>query len=173
MNKINSNLLLRSSYAPRSLQTAEEEEDDSYESDGGTMYVKEPLSGVFVDENDLPPQVRALRRKKRAASEKKEKAFASKNQPVPPKNPQQKRKRNKKAHNWIYVTGLPLDATEDEVISHFSKAGILEISPETLRPQVKLYKDGEGKLKGDGSICYANEESVDLALGIFDGSTLR
>ncbi|GMH51082.1 hypothetical protein TrLO_g3558 [Triparma laevis f. longispina] len=153
--------------------TAEEEEDDSYESDGGTTYVKEPLSGVFVDENDLPPQVRALRRKKLAAREKKEKALASKNQPVPPKNPQQKRKRNKKAHNWIYVTGLPLDATEDEVISHFSKAGILEISPETLRPQVKLYKDGEGKLKGDGSICYANEESVDLALRVFDGSTLR
>ena len=60
--------------APTKAEAAEEDEDDSYESDGGTTYVKEPLSGVWVDENDLPPQVRAMRRKKRAAREKKEKA---------------------------------------------------------------------------------------------------
>ncbi|GMH56738.1 hypothetical protein TrST_g10884 [Triparma strigata] len=162
--------------APTKAEAAEEDEDDSYESDGGTIYVKEPLSGVWVDENDLPPQVRAMRRKKRAAREKKEKAEAQKGPAATANsNNKQKRKRNKKAHNWVYVTGLPLDATEEEVVAHFSKAGILEISPETLKPQVKLYKSMEDptKLKGDGSICYANEESVELALSIFDGSTLR
>ena len=51
----------------------DDDEGDEYQSDGGTVYVKEPMSGTWVDEKDLPPQVRAERTKKtkeRAAKDK-------------------------------------------------------------------------------------------------------
>ena len=40
----------------------------------------------------------------------------------------------------------------------------------TKKPKVKLYKDGENQLKGDGLCSYIKPESVDLALTILDGS---
>lgn len=41
--------------------------------------------------------------------------------------------------------------------------------PRTNKPKVKLYKDAEGNLKGDGICCYVKVESVYLALQILDG----
>ena len=43
-------------------------------------------------------------------------------------------------NNWIYVTGLPSDVTEEELIEHFSKAGVLAINPATATPKVKIYR---------------------------------
>jgi len=74
---------------------------------------------------------------------------------------------------WVYVEGLPADCTVEEVRAHFSKCGVIAVDPETLGPRVKLYRDELGALKGDGSVCYANEASVPLALDILDGGSLR
>lgn len=43
-------------------------------------------------------------------------------------------------NNWIYVTGLPSDVTEEELVEHFSKAGVLAINPATATPKVKIYR---------------------------------
>lgn len=78
-----------------------------------------------------------------------------------------KRKRNKKKTGWvqatehsnIYVQGLPLDVTMDEMVLFFKKAGIIKSDPFTGVTKIKCYKDKQGKLKGDGSISYLKVES--------------
>ena len=47
---------------------------------------------------------------------------------------------------------------------------MLDLDPETLKPKIKLYQTPTGQLKGDASICYARQESVQLALQILDES---
>ncbi len=150
-------------------------EPDSYDSDNGTTYVK--VNGVWTDEDRLPPQVRAKLRKEM----KKNKRVRSAIQPDQ-KDDQQRpnRKKAKKtsfnakaSKKWIYVTGLPQDATVEEVAAHFSKAGILSLDPVTQEPRVKLYKTQDGLAKGDASVCFANEASVSLAIDIFDEGVFR
>lgn len=52
------------------------------------------------------------------------------------------------------VTGLPPDITVDEFIQLMSKFGIIMRDPQTEEFKVKLYKDNQGNLKGDGLCCY-------------------
>eukprot|EP00633_Aureoumbra_lagunensis_P000579 CAMPEP_0197298376 /NCGR_PEP_ID=MMETSP0890-20130614/43343_1 /TAXON_ID=44058 ORGANISM="Aureoumbra lagunensis, Strain CCMP1510" /NCGR_SAMPLE_ID=MMETSP0890 /ASSEMBLY_ACC=CAM_ASM_000533 /LENGTH=424 /DNA_ID=CAMNT_0042776101 /DNA_START=69 /DNA_END=1343 /DNA_ORIENTATION=+ len=90
------------------------------------------------------------------------------------KNKKRKRGFDRKAAKcWVYVENLPLDTTLDEIAAHFSKCGILATDLDTMGPRIKLYKDESGQLKGDASVCYAHETSVELALTILDGSSLR
>mmetsp|Transcript_4801 Transcript_4801/g.11287 ORF Transcript_4801/g.11287 Transcript_4801/m.11287 type:complete len:485 (-) Transcript_4801:206-1660(-) len=78
------------------------------------------------------------------------------------------------AHSWVYVEGLPPDATVEEVAAHFAKCGVLAVDPVTQEPRVKLYRDRvTGELKGDASICYAKQGSVPLACQVLDGGRLR
>ncbi|KAL7547569.1 hypothetical protein ACHAWF_010862 [Thalassiosira exigua] len=156
-----------------------ESDGEEYESDGGTRYVRDSRTGNWVHE---------------ALAPKKEKKNVSKVQQTSTVEPTKdsanalpgakKRKRSKpkfsakNARNWIYVTGLPANTNEEEVANYFSKVGILELDPETQKPKVKLYRDKKGKggsgvLKGDASICYARQESVELALQILDENLFR
>lgn len=50
--------------------------------------------------------------------------------------------------------GLPLDISNDEFAELMSKCGIVMRDPITEEYKVKLYKDREGNLKGDGLCCY-------------------
>lgn len=56
-----------------------------------------------------------------------------------------KKKRNKRkresGNNWVYVTGLPPDITEDELAQEFAKCGVFRIDPATQKPRIKLYRD--------------------------------
>lgn len=67
----------------------------------------------------------------------------------------------------------------EEVALFFSRAGIIDLDPETQQPKIKLYRHRDtelssgGVLKGDASICFARPESVDLALQILDSSMFR
>jgi RNA recognition motif-containing protein len=152
-------------------------EEYSYESDGGTRYVRDSHTGNWVHEA-LAPKKEKMNEKKDAVSSSTSKAGAT---PAT-----KKRKRNKpkfsakNARNWIYVTGLPKDTNEEEVATYFLKAGIIDLDPETQKPKVKLYRHKKGKngdqsgaLKGDASICYARPESVELALQILDENLFR
>jgi hypothetical protein len=54
----------------------------------------------------------------------------------------------------VYVNGLPLDITEEEFVELMNKYGIIKENEDSGEPKVKLYKDAQGQLKGDGLCCY-------------------
>ncbi|ELW63388.1 HIV Tat-specific factor 1 [Tupaia chinensis] len=73
----------------------------------------------------------------------------------------------------VYVSGLPPDTTAEEFIQLMSKFGIIMRNPQTEELKVKLYKDNQGNLKGDGLCCYLKRESVELALKLLDEDEIR
>lgn len=81
--------------------------------------------------------------------------------------------RRNRASASVYVTGLPEDASVNEVVEHFTKCGILLPDSRTGQPRVKLYVDEGGKPKGDALITYAFAESVENALTLLDGANFR
>ncbi|XP_076623351.1 RRM1_TatSF1_like and RRM2_TatSF1_like domain-containing protein barc [Colletes latitarsis] len=77
------------------------------------------------------------------------------------------------AHNTaIYVSGLPLDITLEELSELFNKCGLIA-RDEKGKDKIKLYRDSNGQPKGDALCIYIKVESVDLALKILDNSQIR
>lgn len=72
----------------------------------------------------------------------------------------------------IYVSGLPLDTSLDEVTKCFAQCGVFKKDLHGM-DKVKLYKDELGNLKGDATISYMKIESVDLAIMMRDQYQLR
>ena len=99
--------------------------------------------------------VSPLQQKKRAAQNKKQKWFES------------------KMNTFIYVSGLPKDVSEDELHEFTRKCGAIMIDPSSGQPKIKVYKDKDGVPKGDARICYANIESVEMAVEWLSGSQFR
>lgn len=60
----------------------------------------------------------------------------------------------------IHFAGLPPDITKDEFVQVMSKCGIIMRDPQTEEHKIKLYKDKEGNLKGDGLCCYLKVSGV-------------
>ncbi|TDH65593.1 hypothetical protein CCR75_004947 [Bremia lactucae] len=82
--------------------------------------------------------------------------------------------KTKKTNTWVYVNGLPLDVSIEEVHDHFAKCGVIQPDITTGKPRIKLYEDKErGVLNGDGSVCYMKEASVELAVQLLDKSQIR
>ena len=157
----------------------DESDDEEYESDGGTRYVRDSRTGNWIHE-DLAPK----REKKKKIIDERVSSLATdttKGTASIDAGLIGSKKRKKKAkftaknsRNWIYVTGLPKDTNEEEVVTYFTKVGIIDLDPESQKPKVKLYRDNaSGILKGDASICYARPESVELALQILDDNIFR
>ena len=104
-------------------------------------------------------------------------------QPPEPSDLKKKGEKRKAESGWfhveegrntnVYVSGLPPDITVDEFIQLMSKFGIIMRDPQTEEFKVKLYKDNQGNLKGDGLCCYLKRESVDLALKLLDEDEIR
>uniref|UniRef100_A0A2K5D2D9 17S U2 SnRNP complex component HTATSF1 n=1 Tax=Aotus nancymaae TaxID=37293 RepID=A0A2K5D2D9_AOTNA len=100
-----------------------------------------------------------------------------------PTDPRKKGEKRKAESGWfhieedrntnVYVSGLPPDITVDEFIQLMSKFGIITRDPQTEEFKVKLYKDNQGNLKGDGLCCYLKRESVELALKLLDEDEIR
>lgn len=77
------------------------------------------------------------------------------------------------AHNTaIYISGLPLDITIDELVEIVTKYGML-LRDDKNKPKLKLYMDADGQPKGDALCTYIKVESVNLALDVLNGSQLR
>lgn len=92
---------------------------------------------------------------------------------------------------WVYVTGLPADITVSELVGHFKRAGVVAMHYETGEPRVKIYRTEPAgaasasagssasadppaqPCKGDASVCYLKEASVELAVTLLDGVELR
>ncbi|XP_006784970.1 HIV Tat-specific factor 1 [Neolamprologus brichardi] len=108
---------------------------------------------------------------------------ASEQHETPGKETKQKGEKRKAEQGWfdideskntnVYVSGLPPDISSEEFAELMSKCGIVMRDPITEEYKVKLYKDKEGNLKGDGLCCYLKKESVDLAIRLIDESEVR
>ncbi|KIK67446.1 hypothetical protein GYMLUDRAFT_1020457 [Collybiopsis luxurians FD-317 M1] len=83
--------------------------------------------------------------------------------------PQAERKSKNTA---VYVTGLPVDTSADEIVQCFSKYGVIEEDDEG-DPKVKMYAKDDGTFSGEALVVYFKEDSVALALNILDESELR
>ena len=70
----------------------------------------------------------------------------------------------------MYVSNLPSETTEESFVELMSKCGMVDVDVRTNKPKIKLYRDAEGGVKGDGLCTYVKVESVGLALQILDGS---
>lgn len=78
------------------------------------------------------------------------------------------------ANTCIYVTGLPMDVSLEEMKEFFGRGGVIKIDPATLAPKIKLYKDQETSgFSGNALIVYKFEQSVDLALKYLDKTEIR
>lgn len=160
-------------------ECAEEEEiDEEYESDGGTIYVKDVRSGEWVNSKLVQMMAADVKSSKKRKILKKDGDYNSKETNNKRSTDLIKKKKkpkfkSKNAKCWVYATGFPSDTSEEEVASFFSKVGILDIDPETQKPKVKLYRHSKGGIKGDASVCFARAESVELALQLLDDAIFR
>lgn len=72
------------------------------------------------------------------------------------------------------MTGLPDDATVDEVHDLFSrKGGVIAEEIDSGAPRIKLYRDSEGKFKGDALIVFFKPQSVEMAIMLLDDTDFR
>lgn len=78
----------------------------------------------------------------------------------------------KSKNTAVYVTGLPLDTEQDELIERFSRCGVIE-EDEQGEPKIKMYARDDGSFSGEALVVYFKEESVLLALNILDDAELR
>jgi HIV Tat-specific factor 1 len=96
---------------------------------------------------------------------KEEAAAARKKQRAPPQ-PRQ--------NTAVYVTGLPPDATVDEVHDVFSrKCGVVAEEIDSGRPRIKMYTDAGGKFKGDALVVFFKPQSVEMAIMLLDDTHFR
>lgn len=68
----------------------------------------------------------------------------------------------------VYVMGLLLDVMEEELGEVFKKCGVVKLDAKTGRARVKVYRDVDGKVKGDGLVVFLKVLSVDLVIVLLD-----
>ncbi|KAF6841333.1 nuclear mrna splicing factor-associated [Colletotrichum plurivorum] len=74
----------------------------------------------------------------------------------------------------VYVTGLPADATVEEVQELFSrKGGVIAEEIDSGRPRIKMYTDEKGNFKGDALIVFFKPQSVEMAIMLLDDTDFR
>ncbi|KAH9865754.1 hypothetical protein J1614_009341 [Plenodomus biglobosus] len=72
----------------------------------------------------------------------------------------------------IFVSNLPLDATEEEVEQTFKKYGIIDQGADG-NPRIKMYTDDQGNFNGEALIVYFKKDSIDLAMRMMDDYYFR
>ncbi|TVY56063.1 Splicing factor U2AF-associated protein [Lachnellula suecica] len=120
-----------------------------------------------VDENE-PVEAMKKKRKKEYINGEDEggravKAPKKAKAPLPPR-----------ANTAIYVTGLPLDVTVEEVHEAFSrKCGVIAEEIDSGKPRIKLYTNEKGEFKGDALVVFFKAPSVDMAIMLLDDTDFR
>lgn len=72
------------------------------------------------------------------------------------------------------MSGLPTDATVDEVHEVFSrKAGVIAEEIDSGAPRIKMYNDAEGNFKGDALVVFFKPQSVQMAIMLLDDTDFR
>ncbi|ATY61972.1 nuclear mRNA splicing factor-associated protein, putative [Cordyceps militaris CM01] len=91
-----------------------------------------------------------------------------------PKNKKAKAPSQPRQNTAIYVTGLPPDATIEEVHELFSrKGGVIAEEIDSGAPRIKLYNDADGNFKGDALIVFFKPQSVEMAIMLLDDTDFR
>ncbi|SZE99764.1 unnamed protein product [Blumeria hordei] len=120
-----------------------------------------------VDENE-PVDIKLKKRKTEYVNGEGEGGRASKisktsRAPLPPR-----------PNTAVYVTGLPSDATIEEVHALFSrKCGVIAEEIDSGKPRIKLYTDENGIFKGDALVVFFKAPSVDMAIMLLDDTEFR
>eukprot|EP00939_MAST-03C_sp_MAST-3C-sp1_P002014 g2014.t1 len=78
-------------------------------------------------------------------------------------------KRKRKKNLWIYVSGFDCDVDISLLAKLFKKYGMIDEDVVTSEPKIRLYRNDDGTLKGDASVCYVKDASVELAISLADG----
>ncbi|TLD23244.1 hypothetical protein PspLS_07552 [Pyricularia sp. CBS 133598] len=116
--------------------------------------------GAAAEEDEAPATTAADRRKK------KRKAGGGDEEGGKAKRPRQ--------NTAVYVTGLPLDVTVEEIAELFSrKCGVIAENIDDSSPRIKLYTDGGGNFKGDALVVFFKPQSVDMAIMLLDDTDFR
>ncbi|KAI2614602.1 uncharacterized protein GGS25DRAFT_472415 [Hypoxylon fragiforme] len=119
--------------------------------------------GATPEDDSNPPNKK--RKKDQAANGPRDQGRRQKKQKQPPQ-PRQ--------NTAVYVTGLPLDVTVDEVQEVFSrKCGVIAEEIDSGRPRIKLYTDEKGSFKGDALIVFFKPQSVEMAIMLLDDTDFR
>jgi len=92
----------------------------------------------------------------------------------------EKKKGSKKAwksdvkNTSVFATGLPKDATFDEIVEIFTRGGgVIKKDAETGALKVKMYKDETGEFKGEVVVTYFMDISVPQAIKLLDERDIR
>lgn len=80
---------------------------------------------------------------------------------------------NEEKNTNVYVSGMPLDMTDEEFEEMMSKYGIIMKDVLSKKLKLKLYRGEDNEVKGDGRCCYLMPESVKLCLQLLDGSEYK
>ncbi|ELU04565.1 hypothetical protein CAPTEDRAFT_225820 [Capitella teleta] len=144
----------------------------------GTEQYDEDYWNYYYNYYNQNPEAYAEEEAKRKEEEEKRIAEEEKK-----KEEAEAEKKRKKEEGWfnanhekstsVYVSGLPTDITDEEFEEFMKKCGLILYDQVAKKLKVKLYKDKDGKNKGDGICGYIKAESVDLALEILDGNDIR
>ncbi len=80
------------------------------------------------------------------------------------RQPKLEKKQHASEPNWfevdqtkntkVYVTNLPFDITEKEMVEFMQKCGMVEKDLESGKHKIKLYRDENGQVKGDALCTY-------------------
>ncbi|XP_055334305.1 HIV Tat-specific factor 1-like [Paramacrobiotus metropolitanus] len=138
-----------------------------------------PVGTSYDDDDDFEGMARPHPSKLSSRKRKPEPEDTSEFVTVKKAAAEEKRRKNQESAAWfdisdehnrnVYISNLPEDSTEEELLEIMSKCGIVMMDPRTNRPKLKLYKDSEGRVKGDALCTYLKIESIPLALQILDG----
>ncbi|TVY42067.1 Splicing factor U2AF-associated protein [Lachnellula subtilissima] len=123
-----------------------------------------------VDENEPVEAMKKKRKKEYVNGEEDEGGRAVKN----PKKAKTKTPLPPRANTAIYVTGLPLDVSVEEVRDVFSrKCGVIAEEIDSGKPRIKLYTNEQGEFKGDALVVFFKAPSVDMAIMLLDDTEFR
>lgn len=79
-----------------------------------------------------------------------------------------------KQNTAVWVTGLPLDTTVDEVEELFTKfGGIIAEEIDSGKPRIKLYSNDAGQLTGEALVVFFKAPAVENAVRLLDDSIFR
>jgi len=68
---------------------------------------------------------------------------------------------------------LVADISNEELKEFFSRAGVIRTDTVSGEERIKVYRDEQGRIKGDALVSYAKQESVDIALEMLNEREIK